>query len=189
MKSRRRLRRRAGRPDPQGDRRRAPGRAAATGRRHRNPRSVTECSPLGRGVSTPQSRPHGRLTASLRDGAGATLVPASTTSSAARTRGMPENGQQDQPLGRGWAVERRRQSRTRRRTRDRSAGQQRCPAAPAHVGESGADEPVCKPDPVPGHLTVHRSATIHLGLPSPAGSSGPPAGSGGQPSNACAAAQ
>ena len=52
-----------------------------------------------------------------------------------------------------------------------------------------ADEPVCKPDPVPGHLTVHRSATIHLGLPSPAGSSGPPAGSGGQPSNACAAAR
>ena len=32
----------------------------------------------------------------------------------------------------------------------------------------------------------HRRAAIHLGLPSPAGSSGLPAGSGGQPSNACA---
>jgi hypothetical protein len=31
-----------------------------------------------------------------------------------------------------------------------------------------------------------RVAAIHLGLPSPAGSSGLPAGSGGQPSNACA---
>src|SRR5690349_17974867 len=31
------------------------------------------------------------------------------------------------------------------------------------------------------------AAAIHLGLPSPAGSSGPPAGSGGPPSNACAA--
>ncbi len=39
----------------------------------------------------------------------------------------------------------------------------------------------------PGHLAaLPRSATIPLGLPSPAGSSGPPAGSGGPPSNACA---
>ncbi len=66
-------------------------------------------------------------------------------------------------------------------------GQRPNPAPPLHVGENEADESVCKPDPVPGHLTVLRSATIHLGLPSPAGSSGPPAGSGGQPSNACAA--
>jgi hypothetical protein len=50
-----------------------------------------------------------------------------------------------------------------------------------------ADELACKPDPVPGHLAVLRSATIHLGPPSPAGSSGLPAGSDGPPSNACAA--
>jgi hypothetical protein len=36
---------------------------------------------------------------------------------------------------------------------------------------------------LPGYAT---GAAIHLGLPSPAGSSGLPAGSGGQPSNACA---
>ncbi len=81
-------------------------------------------------------------------------------------------------------------ARRRETTRGResiSAAQRTNPAPPAHVGENGADESVCKPDPVPGHLTVLRSATIHLGLPSPAGSSGPPAGSGGQPSNACAA--
>ena len=51
----------------------------------------------------------------------------------------------------------------------------------------GADELACKPDPVPGRLAAHRSATIHLGLPSPAGSCDLPAGSGGPPSNACAA--
>src|SRR5664279_4734421 len=38
----------------------------------------------------------------------------------------------------------------------------------------------------PGALRRSRSATIHLDVPSPARSSGPPAGSGGQPSNACA---
>src|SRR5450755_4270499 len=38
----------------------------------------------------------------------------------------------------------------------------------------------------PGALRRSRSATIHLGVPSPARSCGPPAGSGGQPSNACA---
>jgi hypothetical protein len=38
----------------------------------------------------------------------------------------------------------------------------------------------------PGALRRSRSATIHLGVPSPARSSGPPAGSGGPPSNACA---
>src|SRR3954447_21054920 len=43
----------------------------------------------------------------------------------------------------------------------------------------GADELACKPDPVPGRLAAHRSATIHLGLPSPAGSCDLPAGSGG----------
>src|ERR1044072_2593163 len=48
----------------------------------------------------------------------------------------------------------------------------------------GADESACKPDPVPGRLTALRSAAIHLGLPSPTGSCGPPAGSGGAPSHA-----
>ena len=38
----------------------------------------------------------------------------------------------------------------------------------------------------PGALRPSRSAVIHLGLPSPAGSSGLPAGSGGQPSSTCA---
>ena len=38
------------------------------------------------------------------------------------------------------------------------------------VGDRGADESACKPDPVPGRLAASRSATIHLGLPSPAGS-------------------
>ncbi len=51
----------------------------------------------------------------------------------------------------------------------------------------GADELACKPDPVPGHLAALRSATIHLGLPSPTGSCDLPAGSDGPPSNACAA--
>src|SRR3954454_5856540 len=51
----------------------------------------------------------------------------------------------------------------------------------------GADELACKPDPVPGRLAALRSATIHLGLPSPAGSSGLPAGSDGPSSNTCAA--
>jgi hypothetical protein len=51
----------------------------------------------------------------------------------------------------------------------------------------GADELACKPDPVPGRLAAHRSATIHLGLPSPTGSCDLPADSDGPPSNACAA--
>ena len=38
----------------------------------------------------------------------------------------------------------------------------------------------------PGASRRSRSATIHLGVPSPARSSGLPADSGGQPSNACA---
>ncbi|GLZ47477.1 hypothetical protein Acsp06_36620 [Actinomycetospora sp. NBRC 106375] len=42
----------------------------------------------------------------------------------------------------------------------------------------GADEPACKPDPVPTSLTGAWVATIHLGPPSPAGSSGLPAGLG-----------
>src|SRR5689334_21455827 len=50
-----------------------------------------------------------------------------------------------------------------------------------------ADEQACKPDPVPRRLTARGSATIHLGPPSPAGSSDLPAGSDGPPSNACAA--
>ena len=57
----------------------------------------------------------------------------------------------------------------------------------AAVQREGADESACKPDPVPGRLTALRSATIHLGLPSPTGSCGLPAGSDGPPSNACAA--
>src|ERR1700712_3212185 len=48
------------------------------------------------------------------------------------------------------------------------------------------DEPACKPGPVPGRLATSRSATIHLGVPLPARSSGLPAGSGGAPPNACA---
>src|ERR1700712_4745580 len=59
---------------------------------------------------------------------------------------------------------------------------------PVAAGRScGADELACKPDPVPGRLAAFRSATIHLGPPSPAGSSNLPAGSDGPPSNACAA--
>src|SRR3954449_6642021 len=48
------------------------------------------------------------------------------------------------------------------------------------------DESACTPGSVPGRLAASRWAAIHLGLPLPAGSSGPPAGSGGPPSNACA---
>src|SRR3954464_12751534 len=48
------------------------------------------------------------------------------------------------------------------------------------------DESACTPGSVPGRLTASRWAAIHLGLPLPAGSSGPPAGSGGQPSSTCA---
>jgi hypothetical protein len=70
-----------------------------------------------------------------------------------------------------------------------SAAQRPCSSLQPDVEEGGADESVCKPDPVPGRLTASRSATIHLGLPSPAGSCGPPAGSDGPPSNACAAAR
>src|SRR3954469_1549817 len=54
-------------------------------------------------------------------------------------------------------------------------------------GSRGADEQACKPDPVPRSLTARGSATIHLGPPSPAGSSDLPAGSDGAPPNACAA--
>jgi hypothetical protein len=46
-----------------------------------------------------------------------------------------------------------------------------------------ADESACRPGSVPGRA---RAAAIPLGPPSPAGSCGLPAGSGGQPSNACA---
>ena len=69
------------------------------------------------------------------------------------------------------------------------AGQAACIVSRVHVRTGGADESACKPDPVPGRLTALRSATIHLGLPSPTGSSGLPAGSDGPPSNACAAAR
>src|ERR1700758_4763149 len=56
---------------------------------------------------------------------------------------------------------------------------------------SGAGELSCKPDPVPRRRGVSNgggAATIHLDTPSPGASSGLPAGSGEQPSNACAAA-
>src|SRR3954468_8460414 len=41
-----------------------------------------------------------------------------------------------------------------------------------------ADESACTPGSVPGRLAASRWAVIHLGLPLPAGSSGPPAGIG-----------
>jgi len=48
--------------------------------------------------------------------------------------------------------------------------QRACPAPPALVRRSGADELACKPDPVPGRLAAHRSAAIHLDSPLPASS-------------------
>src|SRR4051794_16923339 len=42
----------------------------------------------------------------------------------------------------------------------------------------GTDESACTPGSVHGDLTASRWAVIHLGLPLPAGSSGPPAGIG-----------
>ena len=50
-------------------------------------------------------------------------------------------------------------------------------------GTGCADGPTCRPGPVFGGLAAHRWATIHLGRPLPAASSGLPADSGGQPSN------
>ena len=57
-----------------------------------------------------------------------------------------------------------------------------------HDGPTGraTDESACTPDSVPGVPCGTPAAAIHLGLPSPAGSSGLPAGSGGPPSYACA---
>jgi hypothetical protein len=51
---------------------------------------------------------------------------------------------------------------------------------------ASTDESACTPDSVAARGWGARRAAIHLGLPLPVGSSGPPAGSGGQPSNACA---
>ena len=53
-----------------------------------------------------------------------------------------------------------------------------------------ADELACKPDSVPRRRDWHgdEAATIHLDTPLPGASSGLPAGSGEQPSNACATA-
>ncbi len=63
----------------------------------------------------------------------------------------------------------------------------RTPSVGRPAGQRGtADESACTPGSVNARLAALRWATIHLGLPSPAGSSGLPAGSGGQPSNACA---
>jgi len=59
------------------------------------------------------------------------------------------------------------------------------------VAELEADELACKPDSVPRRRGVSNggaAATIHLDTPLPGASSGLPAGSGEQPSNACAAA-
>ena len=53
----------------------------------------------------------------------------------------------------------------------------------------GAGELACKPDSVPHRRGVANggtAATIHLDTPLPGASSGLPAGSGEQPSNACA---
>jgi len=58
------------------------------------------------------------------------------------------------------------------------------------VSRFGAGELACKPDSVlcaSGDRT-RTAATIHLDTPSPGASSGLPAGSGEQPSDACAAA-
>jgi hypothetical protein len=60
-----------------------------------------------------------------------------------------------------------------------------------HVGSSTfpqirlgvAEGLVCRPGSVPGRLAASRSAAIHLGPPLPATSCGPPAHSGGQPSD------
>ncbi len=62
----------------------------------------------------------------------------------------------------------------------------RVPLIGGRGGQGATDESACTPGSVPGRLAASRCAVIHLGLPLPAGSSGPPAGSGGQPSNACA---
>ncbi|SFP90232.1 hypothetical protein SAMN02982918_3823 [Saccharomonospora viridis] len=48
----------------------------------------------------------------------------------------------------------------------------------AAASHRGVDELACKPDSVHARLTAQRWATIHLGLPSPTGSSGLPAGIG-----------
>ncbi|EUA65605.1 hypothetical protein I553_8103 [Mycobacterium xenopi 4042] len=54
---------------------------------------------------------------------------------------------------------------------------------------TGADELACKPDSVPATANSGSgAATIHLDTPSPGASSGLPAGSGEQPSSACATA-
>ncbi len=68
-----------------------------------------------------------------------------------------------------------------------SATPRRWAGDPRRRRHYGADEQACKPDPVPRRLAARGSATIHLGPPSPTGSSDLPAGSDGPPSNACAA--
>src|SRR5690606_7020245 len=49
---------------------------------------------------------------------------------------------------------------------------------PRETWRGVADESACTPDSVPARLAATRWAAIHLGLPSPAGSSGLPAGIG-----------
>src|SRR5258708_11334460 len=58
------------------------------------------------------------------------------------------------------------------------------PPITARVRLWGKEEPACRRGSVPA---LRRATAIHLGSPSPATSSGLPAGSGGPPSNACAA--
>jgi hypothetical protein len=64
------------------------------------------------------------------------------------------------------------------------AGRGPGPRRPLRAFAVGADEPDCKPDPVPRRGLPHRAAAIHLGTPLPASSSGLPGSSGGPPSNA-----
>ena len=71
----------------------------------------------------------------------------------------------------------------------------RCANSPRRCAEPAvwrwADELACKPDSVPRRRGISNgggAATIHLDTPLPGASSGLPAGSGEQPSGACAAA-
>ena len=95
--------------------------------------------------------------------------------------------QVDPSPGRLWAVGRWGALRTTKNQRERFRRSRALPRRAGAGPNDGADELACKPDPVPGRLAALRSATIHLGPPSPAGSSGLPADSDGPPSNACAA--
>ncbi len=66
----------------------------------------------------------------------------------------------------------------------RSRGHSSSEAMRTTLTRRATDESACTPDSV--SRDGSRAAAIHLGLPLPAGSCGLPAGSGGQPSDACA---